>query len=189
MARSRLAMTVRPSLRPIVENDLGGPLGLQGSLTVALSRGDRAALHEHVPDIAEHRPILDVRPGRQVAHEGAYLRQMAGRRDMQWIVGLILEQHVDEGAALEVLDLEPIVIRIEDRQQPLLGIGGANADFTNQPILGPQGLAPIEEREHEVLLRFEMAVQCHLGDAGPLNNSVHADRTRALMGEQIVRRL
>jgi hypothetical protein len=83
---------------------------------------------------------------------------MAGRSDMQRIVGLILEQHVDEGAALEILDLEPIVIRIENRQQPLLGIGGADADFTNQPILCPQGFAPIEEREHEVLLRFEMAV-------------------------------
>ncbi len=168
----------------MVEDDLGASPRLQGGLTVALGGGDRAAFHQHVPDVAERRHLLEVRFGRQVAHEGAYLREMTGRRDVQRVVGLIFEQHVDEGAAFEILDLEPIVIRIEDRQEALSRIIGAGADFTDQPILGPQRFAPIQERQHKVLLGLEMPIERHLGDAGPLDNGVDADRARALMREQ-----
>jgi len=69
-----------------------------------------------------------------------------------------LEEDVDEGAALEVVLAEPFVEDVEDRQQLLLGCGAAPFGLCLEPLVRPQLFAAVEESEHEVVLRREMAV-------------------------------
>src|SRR5581483_1312092 len=100
-----------------------------------------------------------------------------------------LEQHVDEGARLEVGAVEPLVEEVEDREQALSGRPAAAARLGLDPPARPALLAPLEEREHEVVLRGEVAVERRLGDGGPLDHLVDADVADAAPGEELVRRL
>src|ERR1700722_4473482 len=63
----------------------------------------------------------------------------------------MLEEHVDERAALEIRTPKPVVEDIEDRQQALLRIGCPTLDLGLQPTPGPQFLAALEKRQHEIL--------------------------------------
>ena len=68
------------------------------------------------------------------------------------------------------------------------GIAGPPADLGGQPAVGPQLLAPGQEREHQVLLGAEVAVHRLARHAGALDDRVDADGLHALAREQLVGR-
>jgi hypothetical protein len=96
-----------------------------------------------------------------------------------------LEEDVDEGAALEVVLAEPFVEDVEDRQQLLLGCGAASFGLCLEPLVRPQLLAAVEESEHEVVLRREVAVERRPGDGGTLDHLERADDVQRAEGEVV----
>ena len=93
----------------------------------------------------------------------------------------MLEHHVDERAALEVVAREPLAEDVEDRQQPLRAASRARArTVVLQPVARPALLAPLEEGQDEVVLGREVAIERHLRHARLGDDPVDADRPRAV---------
>ena len=131
--------------------------------------------------------ILDPGLLRKPGEEAADLRQVVHAGLAHRVAGLgQLEHHVDERAALEALDREPLAERVEDRQQPAAGRGRAPLDLGLQPGARPELLAPLEERQDQLVLGGEVAVERHLRDAGLGDDPVDADGTRAVPAEQLI---
>ena len=109
----------------------------------------------------------------------------AGVADRVFAIGG-LEEDIDEGAALVVLLLKPVVEDVEDREQALLGAGAAlpGAGFDELPR--PAQLALLEERENEIVFGGEVAVERRLGDGGATDHFFHANGTDAATREQLV---
>ena len=97
-----------------------------------------------------------------------------------------LEQDVDERAALEVVFLEPLVEEVEDREQLLFRGLSAAPGLRLDPVPRPKLLALLQERQHEVVLGREVAVEGGLGDRGAPDHLVDADRSHAAPREQLV---
>jgi hypothetical protein len=93
-----------------------------------------------------------------------------------------LEHDVDERAALEVVAREPALERVEDREQALGRRRAAALRLGLQPGARPQLVAAPEEREDQVVLRGEVAVERHLRDAALRDDPVDADRARSRGG-------
>ena len=108
-------------------------------------------------------------------------------RAVERAVGIAdLEQDVDERAALEIVAPEPLVEHVEDREQLLAGLRCPPLDLGFQPVLGPQLLAALEEREHEVVLRREVPVQRQGATPARADDIVEPDRADSLLREQLV---
>src|SRR2546428_454919 len=67
------------------------------------------------------------------------------------------EKDVDEGAALEIVALEPLVKHVENREQAVAG-GRCTALYLRlEPLAGPQLLAPLKEGQHQFILGDEVS--------------------------------
>jgi hypothetical protein len=62
--------------------------------------------------------------------------------------------------------MEPVVEELEDRQQLLLGGCAAAPRFGLDPVKRPALLAQLQERDDEVILGGEVAIERGLGNAG-----------------------
>ena len=102
---------------------------------------------------------------------------------------MALDQRVDEEAALEVVAVEPLGEDVEDGKQAFLGRAGALLDRGDEPAFGPELLAPVEDGERELVLRSEVPVERHLGDACIGDDPIDPDRVQPEAREQPVRRL
>jgi hypothetical protein len=165
-------------------------LGARRGLEVALGRGDDRALHQDVPLTGEAVGVLDARLLGEAGDERADVGEVADRGLPDRVGDVVdLEHHVDERAALEPLLGEPAGERVEDREQALGGRRAAALGLGLQPGARPQLVAALEEREDQVVLRGEVAVERHLRDAALGDDPVDADRARPVPAEQVVRRV
>jgi len=93
-----------------------------------------------------------------------------------------LRGRIDEGAAAEIVLREPFAQRVRDGDQPLPA-HEPGLDGGHEPRR-PVRVAPVEEGGDQVVFRWEMAVQRHLGDAGLGDDPVDAGGTKAVAVEQ-----
>jgi hypothetical protein len=116
-------------------------------LPVALSGLDDRSLHEQMPGEGERLGVAEAGLFGQCAHDRPDVREVLGAGVADRVFAVAgLEQDVDEGAALVVRLLEPVVEDVEDREQALLGAAAAlpRAGFDELPRPAP--LALLEER-------------------------------------------
>ena len=79
-----------------------------------------------------------------------------------------------------------LVKDVEDRQEPLLWVGSSALDLGLKPVRGPQLLATLKKREHEVPLGGEMPIHRLASDARAFDDRVDASRLDALARERLV---
>ena len=158
-------------------------------IVVALGGGHDAALHEDVPLAGEGVGLVGGHAGLlgEVGHVGADRGQVLDARLVHRVLGVgDLEHHVDERAALEVLAREPLAEDVEDRQQPARRRVGAGLRLGLQPRARPALLATLEEREDELVLRREVAVERHLRRTGLGDDAIDPHRLGAVAAEEFV---
>ena len=110
------------------------------------------------------------------------------RREQLWTVDL-LDQHIDERAAVEVLLLlEPVVEHVEDGQQLLFGGAAAQPRLPLDEVNGPQLFAPLQHRQHEIVFGREVPVHGGFGHPGLADDLVDAHRADPAPGEQRIGR-
>src|SRR6201989_2884868 len=101
-----------------------------GRLAVTLARGDDRALHQDVPFAREVLRVGNPGLACQVLEALPDPGQVGGRREAHRVRAAgVLEQDVDEGAALEGRPAEPFIEHIEDRQQLFLRSAAAASYF------------------------------------------------------------
>lgn len=84
------------------------------------------AFHQDVPGEGEPVGVAQSGLEREVANDGANVLEVVGARSADGVLEVAeLEQDVDEGAAFEIVAVEPLVEQIEDRKQ--LRNGGREA--------------------------------------------------------------
>src|SRR6266542_790253 len=162
-------------------------LGPLGGVGVAFGSGDDGALHQDVPRAGEFRRVAQAGFGRHAGHDGPDVVEVldaglpGGMRPAEF------EQDVDERAPVEVLPaLEPVVEDVEDGEQ-LLFRGrtpppGSGLDEVERPDL----FAALQEREYQIVLGREVAVERCLGHSGAGDDLVDADAPGAALGKQVV---
>src|SRR3954447_3441256 len=157
-----------------------------GGLAVALGGGDDRALHEDVPLTGEGLGVVDAGLLGEPAQERPDRLEVADARLADRALGLDdLEHHVDERAALEVRLAEPAVERVEHREQALCGAAAATR-LALEPLVRPALGAAVEEREDQLVLRGEVAVERHLRDAALRDDPIDADGAGAVTAEELV---
>jgi hypothetical protein len=84
---------------------------------------------------------------------------------------------------------EPLVERVEDGEQLLLGSRSAPSGFRLDPVERPELLPALQEGEHEIVLRGEVPVERRLRDTGSGDHFVDTHTPDAATREELVRRL
>ncbi|MEZ5123157.1 MAG: hypothetical protein R2736_16535 [Solirubrobacterales bacterium] len=131
--------------RRLQEQD-SDPLRPPGGLAITLRRRDDRALHQDVPLAREVLRVGNPGAAREILEELPDLREMCRGGTVDRIIAIgVLEQDVDERAALEARSTEPLVERIEDRQELLRRIRGPASHLHFKPIPCPQLLASLEK--------------------------------------------
>jgi hypothetical protein len=105
-------------------------------LPVAFSGLHDRSLHEQMPGEGERLGVAEAGLFGQCAHERPDVREVSGAGVADRVFAIAgLEEDLDEGAALVVLLLEPVVEDVENREQALLGAGAAlpGAGFNELP--------------------------------------------------------
>ena len=134
--------------------------------------------------------ILDARRRRQLADVRSDVRQVHDACLADRVVDVVeLQQRRDERAALEVVAGEPLREDLEDRQQLPGWRRRARLRLGLDPAPGPALLAQSEERQREVVLGGEVAVQRHLRDGGLGGDRVDPDRPNSGAAEELVGRV
>jgi len=91
--------------------------GFSRAQPIAFAGGHDRSFHQDVPLAREVIGLLDPRARRKRCEEGPDIGEMHGAGLSHRVARVEhLEQDVDEGAALEVIPLEPLVEHIEDGQ-------------------------------------------------------------------------
>lgn len=157
-------------------------------LDISLDGGDDRPPHQNLPLVREAIGVANACAARETAQERPDVRdrRRARRADRARPIAL-LEQALDEEAALVVVAPEPLVEDIEDRKQALPARAPAMLDLLLEPSAAPDLFATLESREHELLLRGEVPVERHLRDPGFGDDPVDSHRLNAVTGEEIVR--
>ena len=163
-------------------------LGAPGGAEVALGAGDDRALHQDVPLAREVVGIGDCRrrsrgPSgtRGCARAGrCSRRRSASSGDGCSSITLMNEQPSKPGSWNQPSKTSKIASR---RSR---GSSRARLDVGLEPLARPALLAQREEREHQLLLGAEVAVQRLPRHAGGLDDRVDADRLDAARREQLV---
>src|SRR3712207_1776347 len=81
------------------------------------------------------------------------------------MAGAHLEKHVDERAGLKIGALEPVGEHIKDSQKLLFGCVGPFTCLADNCVHSPDPVALLEEGEHHLVLRGEVAVERCLSDS------------------------
>jgi hypothetical protein len=84
------------------------------------------------------------------------------------------------------LTKEPLVEEVEDREQLLLGGRAAPPRLGLDPAMRPALLPLLQEREDELVLRGEVAVERGLRDRGALDHLLDSHRTHPAAREELV---
>lgn len=99
-----------------------------------------------------------------------------------------LQQHVDEGASLEVLATEPLIEEVEYSEQLLLGCGATQFSLCFDPSVRPALLPRSEESLDQVILGRVALVERGLGDPGSPDHLVDAYCADPARREELIRR-
>jgi hypothetical protein len=89
----------------------------------------------------------------------------------------------------EVVAMEPLVEDVEDGEELLARGRAAPARFGFDELPRPALLAPLQEREHEILLRAKVPVQRRPSDARSLDDLLGPDGADPAPGEELVGRV
>src|SRR6267378_7324325 len=152
--------------------------------------GDDGAHHHDLQLPCECVGVAHSRIRSQLSQERAD-RLYVGFRSLSNRVPLlvVLEQHFDERAALEIGSTEPLVEDIENSEQALGRCARAAFHLLLQPGPRPQLLATAEKGKDEVILGRIVAVQGHLRHARARADGVDSHCTDTVPGKELVRGL
>src|SRR5438105_6430417 len=183
---TQLARSVGADRKTGPQVQTGRDLRLARRIEISLAGADHRALHQDLPGAGEETRIPDPRFRGQLlekfADVGEVLRRGAPRR----VAGRIFQQNLHERAAVKSVGSKPIGEEVERREQPLARRARPPADLRLQPLDRPQSLPLLEEGSNELLLRAEMMIEGHLGDARALDNRVDSHVARAALTEELV---
>src|SRR5258708_31555999 len=126
-------------------------LGAMRGVAIAFRGRDDRALHQDVPRAGEGLGIVETGLIGQGSDQRPDICEVADARPPQLVLRRHLEQDVDERTALELSAAEPAVEHVEDREQPLLRRRATFAGAGFDPVPSPELLAPLQEREHELV--------------------------------------
>src|SRR4029450_7368425 len=140
----------RRPLAMLVEEEPRDPLRPLCCLPVAFEGLHDRSLHEQMPGEGERLGLAETGLFGQCANDRSDVLEVLGAGVADRVFAVAgLEEDIDEGAALIVLLLEPVVEDIEDREQALLGAGATLPCAGFDELPRPAQLAFLEECEDE----------------------------------------
>ena len=115
-----------------------------------------------MPGLCKFLRLAQLRIVGQRANHCTYLGLVGRGRAVNRAVCFRFEQHVDEGAPLEISLTKPAIKNVENCQEPLFWLRYAALDFRLEPPASPQGFTPVQESKGEINLGLEIAVKTGL---------------------------